>query len=93
MHDHGPLPLPKEGGEFAKLIGMVNEARKHSDAILTKLIEEENNENAAAKDRQRKSHKKKRISGEDEKNLESMEDKGENKEGKKEEKRQKTDEC
>lgn len=42
MHDHGPLPSPKEGGDFAKLIGMVHEAKKHSDEILTKLIKEEN---------------------------------------------------
>ena len=42
MHDHGPLPPPKEGGDFAKLIGMVHEAKKHSDEILTKLIKEEN---------------------------------------------------
>ena len=42
MHDHGPLPPPKEGGDFAKLIGMVNEARKHSDEVLTKVINEEN---------------------------------------------------
>ena len=50
MHDHGPLPPPKEGGEFAKLIGMVNEARKHSDGILTKLIEDQN---AAAKEKRK----------------------------------------
>merc|ERR1712038_931692 len=42
MHDHGPLPLPKEGGDFAKLIGMVNEARNHSDEFLTAIINEQN---------------------------------------------------
>lgn len=51
MHDHGPLPLPKEGGDFAKLIGMVNEARKHSDELLTKLIEEQNE---AAREKRKK---------------------------------------
>ena len=51
MHDHGPLPLPKEGGDFAKLIGMVNEARTHSNDMLTKLI---NEQNAAVAERKKK---------------------------------------
>lgn len=46
MHDHGSLPPPKEGGDFAKLIGMVNEARKHSDEVLTKAINKENEKTA-----------------------------------------------
>lgn len=41
MHDHGPLPLPKEGGPFAQLIGFVNAAKKASDRYLTELIERE----------------------------------------------------
>ena len=41
MHDHGPLPLPKEGGQFAQLIGFVNAAKKASDRYLTELIERE----------------------------------------------------
>ena len=49
MHDHGPLPPPKEGGDFAKLVGMVNEAKKSSDNLLTKLIKEENAAVAEAK--------------------------------------------
>lgn len=41
MHDHGPLPPPKEGGEFAQIIGLVNAAKKQSDSYLTELIEKE----------------------------------------------------
>ena len=41
MHDHGPLPQPKEGGQFAKIIGLVNEAKKASDLYLTEVIEKE----------------------------------------------------
>eukprot|EP00551_Chaetoceros_affinis_P013940 CAMPEP_0203690780 /NCGR_PEP_ID=MMETSP0091-20130426/3139_1 /ASSEMBLY_ACC=CAM_ASM_001089 /TAXON_ID=426623 /ORGANISM="Chaetoceros affinis, Strain CCMP159" /LENGTH=142 /DNA_ID=CAMNT_0050561049 /DNA_START=26 /DNA_END=454 /DNA_ORIENTATION=- len=55
MHDHGPLPLPKEGGNFAKLIGMVDEARKHSNNILTKIIQEQNE---ASKDKKKKAKQK-----------------------------------
>ena len=41
MHDHAPLPPPKEGGAFALLAGLADAARKHSDALLTQRIEEE----------------------------------------------------
>jgi len=42
MHDHGrPLPFPREGGEYAQLIGFVCEAKKASDDFLTKVIEAE----------------------------------------------------
>jgi hypothetical protein len=41
MHDHGPLPAPKEGGQFAQIIGLVSAAKKASDAYLTELIERE----------------------------------------------------
>lgn len=44
MHDHGTLPKLKEGGEFSLMIGLVNEARKHSDELLTRIIKEEQNE-------------------------------------------------
>ena len=48
MHDHGPLPPPKEGGDFAQLIGFVNAAKKASDAYLTELIEKEKTAKAMA---------------------------------------------
>ena len=41
MHDHGPLPLPKEGGEFALLVDIIQQAKKNSDELLTRIIEEE----------------------------------------------------
>lgn len=41
MHDHGPLPAPKEGGQFAQIIGLVSAAKKASDVYLTELIERE----------------------------------------------------
>jgi hypothetical protein len=41
MHDHGPLPLPKEGGDIALLIDVVQQAKKNSDKLLTRIIEEE----------------------------------------------------
>ena len=41
MHDHGPLPQPKEGGQFAQIVGLVNEAKKASDSYLTEVIEKE----------------------------------------------------
>ena len=47
MHDHGSLPPPKEGGQFAQIIGLVNEAKKASDKYLTELIEMEKNVAAA----------------------------------------------
>mmetsp|Transcript_18498 Transcript_18498/g.24271 ORF Transcript_18498/g.24271 Transcript_18498/m.24271 type:complete len:125 (+) Transcript_18498:164-538(+) len=41
MHDQGPLPPPKEGGDMALLIGCVQEAKKHSDNFLTEVIKKE----------------------------------------------------
>jgi hypothetical protein len=41
LHDQGVLPKPKEGGDFALLIGIVNEAKKRSDELLTRIINEE----------------------------------------------------
>jgi hypothetical protein len=41
MHDHGPLPFPKEGGQLAQIIGFVDEAKKASDKYLTEVIEKE----------------------------------------------------
>lgn len=41
MHDQGPLPEPKEGGQFSHIIGLVNAAKKASDAYLTEVIEKE----------------------------------------------------
>jgi hypothetical protein len=41
MHDHGPLPPPREGGQFADIIGLVRAAKGASDAYLTDLIERE----------------------------------------------------
>ena len=41
MHDHGPLPAPKEGGDFELLIDIVQQAKKNSDELLTRIINEE----------------------------------------------------
>jgi hypothetical protein len=41
MHDHGPLPKPKEGGIFAELIGLCLAAKKSSDQYLTEIIAKE----------------------------------------------------
>jgi hypothetical protein len=41
MHDHGPLPKPKEGGAFANLIGLCEAAKQSSDRYLTEVIENE----------------------------------------------------
>jgi hypothetical protein len=41
MHDHGPLPPPTEGGQFAQIIGFVNAAKNASDAYLSDVIEKE----------------------------------------------------
>jgi len=41
MHDHGPLPVPKEGGKFSQLIGLVTAAKNASDKYLTEVIEKE----------------------------------------------------
>lgn len=41
LHDQDVLPKPKEGGDFALLIGIVNEAKKKSDELLTRIIHEQ----------------------------------------------------
>jgi len=48
-HDHDKLPKPKEGGEFALLIDMVYEAKKSSDELLTRIINEENRSDSGTK--------------------------------------------
>jgi len=58
MHDHGPLPKPKEGGEFALLISLVKEARRNSDELLTRIIKEETNVDRIAKDEKAKKKQK-----------------------------------
>ena len=62
MHDHGPLPQPKEGGQFAKIIGLVNEAKKASNEYLTEMIEKEKAQNNATNGKEEKGgqHKRKR---------------------------------
>ena len=39
MHDQGPLPAPREGGNMAKLIACVQQAKAANDQYLTQLIE------------------------------------------------------
>lgn len=41
MHDHGPLPAPKEGGDIALLIGCVQATKQFSDKFLTEVIKKE----------------------------------------------------
>lgn len=42
MHDHGPMqPPPKEGGDFGLLVSLALEARRQSDLLLTRIIEED----------------------------------------------------
>ena len=62
MHDHGPLPQPKEGGQFANIIGLVNEAKKASNEYLTEMIEKEKAHNNATYGMEEKGgqHKRKR---------------------------------
>lgn len=51
MHDHGPLPAPKEGGDFALLIDIVQQAKKNSDELLTRIINEEKAGNSKNSDK------------------------------------------
>eukprot|EP00984_Skeletonema_dohrnii_P016052 scaffold7044_cov90-Skeletonema_dohrnii-CCMP3373.AAC.3 len=60
MHDHGPLPLPKEGGQFAQIIGFVNAAKKASDKYLTEVIEKEKALAPPVKADANQQHKRKR---------------------------------
>jgi hypothetical protein len=62
MHDHGPLPAPKEGGEFSLLIDIVQQAKKNSDELLTKIIQEE--KNAGRREQTNVKGKKKQKMGE-----------------------------
>lgn len=41
MHDHGPLPMPREGGPMSSLISFVAQAKKANDHFLTQVIENE----------------------------------------------------
>jgi len=41
MHDQGSLPAPREGGNMAKLIACVQQAKLANDKYLTQLIENE----------------------------------------------------
>eukprot|EP00978_Attheya_sp_CCMP212_P003312 scaffold6828_cov53-Attheya_sp.AAC.2 len=49
MHDHGPLPPPREGGEFARLVACANRARELSDALLTEIIDAQRQQHTAKK--------------------------------------------
>lgn len=60
MHDHGPLPPPREGGQFAQIIGFVNTAKKASDKYLTEVIEKEKQFAPPATSESNQQHKRKR---------------------------------
>ncbi len=57
MHDHGPLPAPKEGGQFALLVDMVQQAKKGSDELLTKIIQEQKTRKAPSNEKGGKKQK------------------------------------
>ena len=40
-HDHGPLPPPRQGGPYEKLIGCVHAAKEFSNAFLTNVMKQE----------------------------------------------------
>ena len=60
MHDHGPLPPPREGGKFAQIVGFVNAAKKASDKYLTEVIEKEKAHAQPVASEANKQHKRKR---------------------------------
>ena len=60
MHDHGPLPPPREGGKFAQIVGFVNAAKKASDKYLTEVIEKEKAHVQPVASEANKQHKRKR---------------------------------
>ena len=60
MHDHGPLPPPREGGKFAQIVGFVNAAKKASDKYLTEVIEKEKAHAQPVNSEANKQHKRKR---------------------------------
>jgi hypothetical protein len=41
MHDQGPLPALREGGDIALLVGCANKGKEFNDDFLTKAIQEE----------------------------------------------------
>jgi hypothetical protein len=41
MSDHGPLPVPRRGGDIAVLIECVNQTKQCSDDFLTDVIKKE----------------------------------------------------
>jgi hypothetical protein len=41
VHDHGPLPMLREGGPISFLVSFVMEAKKANDEYLTQVIESE----------------------------------------------------
>ncbi len=41
MHDQGPLPELRGGGQFSQIIGFVEAAKKASDYYLSEIIDKE----------------------------------------------------
>ena len=62
MHDHGPLPAPRAGGDFALLIGCVEATKKCSDEFLTDIIKKEKIH--ALSPNQKTGNKQKRVKNE-----------------------------
>ena len=60
MHDHGPLPPPREGGKFAQIVGFVHAAKRASDKYLTEVIEKEKAHTQPVTSEKNKQRKRKR---------------------------------